>query len=813
MPTALSDLLLDVRYAARNVLRQPGFAAVVALTLALGLGLNAAVFGMMDALLLRPFQFADYDRLVVLFETPKNGAARDPVAPATYLDWRRQLRTVEPVVAFEGWGATLGHDAIPERLQGFRVSPGFFEMLGIVAQAGRTFDAAEAEPGNSRRAVISDGLWQRRFGGSPRVVGSDVLLDGVPHTIVGIAPPGFAFPFGADIWGPLAFSPDTAADRRSRSLVVMGKLAGGRTADDAHAELAVIASGLAERYPDTHRDRGTTVRTLSTAFREDTAGSLVAVLQSAAGLVLLVACINLAGLLLARANDRRREVAVRAALGANRARIVRQLVVEIVLLALIASVFALMTARVGLDVLRASVPADVARHIEGWNNVRLDHRLALVVPALAVVVGLAVGLWPALRVSGGNLADPLKDSSRGTTGGIRPQRARQLLVVAEIAVALTLLVTTGLTLGGGARMVAAPGGFEPSRLLTFGVPLPETRYSDPGDVREVARRLVEQLESIPGHERAAVANVLPASGWSPSRPLLVEGAPLAEAAGRPTPGYRLVSAGFFETMRVPIVRGRSFGAADREDADPVAIVSASLAARLWPGQDALGRRVQVADSADPWRTVVGVVGDVTMYNWWDGIDTTAIYVPLNQSPPARGLSVAVRTRGEPAASADASRAALAAVDPLLAVDNVRTMAQAIAESTFGLNMMGRLLGICGGLALLLAVVGIYSMMAYAVSQRRHEFGVRMALGASAADVLRLSLRQAGMMTGAGLAIGVVLAAGLGQLMSSALFGVIHVDVGIVLALTAALGVVALVAAFVPALRSAHVDPVVVLRSE
>jgi putative ABC transport system permease protein len=813
MPVVLSDLLFDIRYAARHVFRQPGFAAAVALTLALGLGLNAAVFGMMDALLLRPFQFADYDRLVVLFETPKDGSARDPVAPATYLDWRRQLRTVAPVVAFEGWGATLGDGAAPERLQGFRVSPGFFETLGITPRAGRAFEVAEAEPGRSRRVMISDGLWQRRFGADLRVIGSEILLDGVPYAIVGVAPSGFEFPFGADVWAPLAFGPEAAADHRSQSLTVMGKLAPGRTIDDTRAELAVIAQGLAARYPETHRERAATVRSLSTAFREDTAGSLVAVLQAAAGMVLLVACINLAGLQLARANDRRREVAVRTALGASRARIVRQLVVEMVLLALAASVIALVAARFGLDGLRSSVPADIARHIEGWNNVRLDRRLVVAVPSLAVIVGLIVGLWPAFRVSGGNLAEPLKDSSRGATDGIRPQRARQVLVVAEIAFALTLLVATGLTLSGGARMVEAPGGFEPRKLLTFGVPLPATRYGHPSDVREFARRLAETLESTAGIERVALANVLPASGWSPSQPLVIEGAPLIDAARRPTPGFRAVSSGYFETLRVPIVRGRLFNAADREDAEPVAIVSTSLAARLWPGQDPLGRRVRLFDAADPWRTIVGVVGDVTMYNWWDGIDRTAIYVPLTQSPPVGSLGIAVRTHGEPAGAAGACRTALASIDPLLAVDNLRTMEQAITGSMFGLNMMGRLLGICGGLSLLLAVIGIYSMMAYAVSQRRHEFGVRMALGASTTDVLRLSLRQAGAMTMAGLGIGVVLAAALGQLMSSALVDVIQFDAAIVVALTSALGVVALVAALVPALRSTQVDPVVVLRGQ
>jgi putative ABC transport system permease protein len=808
----MSAVLFDLRYAARTIVRQPMFAVAVALTLTLGFGLNAVVFGMMDALLFRPFQFADAHRIIVAFETPAGGSAREPVAPATFLEWRREMRSVERLVAWEGWGATLGSGGTPERLQVFRVSPAFFDTLGIQPPMGRAFDSAEEQPGQDRRVIIGDGLWKRRFGADPRVVGTDVLLDGAPHTVVGVAPPGFEFPIAAEAWAPLAFTSARAADRRTRSLTVLGRLADTQTIVDAAAELGVIARRLAAEYPDTHGDRGTTVRSLSTAFRETGTGGLVGVLQAGAFLVLLVACGNLAGLLLARATDRQREVAVRSALGASRARIVRQLVAEIVLLALAASIAALVCARLGLDLLRSSIPADMARYVEGWNNVRLDWRLVPVIPAFSVLVGLAVGVFPALSATRGKVAVSLKEGDRGA-GSVRRQRARQALVVAEIAFAISLLAAAGLALDGGARMIASPGGFDSRSLLTFSVPLPASRYGDPGARRTFAEALEARLESIAAVRDVTLANVLPAAGWSPAQPLSIEDAPVHDAAKRPTPGYRAVSEGFFETMGIPIERGRAFTSVDREGAPPVAIVSASLAERHWPRGEAVGRRLQIGDAADRWVTIVGVAGNVTMYNWWDGIDLDAVYVPLRQSPPAEGLSVAVRTRGEPSSLSGAARAALASVDPLLAVDTMRTMDQAIAASTFGLNMIAYLLGVCGAIALSLAVVGIYSMMAYAISQRRHEFGVRMALGASSRDVLRLSLRHAGVLTASGVVIGLALAAVLGRVMSSALFGVVRLDAGTLVEASAALAVAAFAAAFVPAWRSSKLDPAKVLRGQ
>ena len=812
MMRTIGDLGLDLRYAARSLRAAPAFSLAVAFTLALGLGLNATVLGMMDALLLRPFQFRDYPRLVVLFESIKGSAERQPVAPANFLDWRHQLRTVERLVAWEGWGATLSGRDEPERLQGFRVTAGFFDVLGIPATAGRLFAGGDEEPGSDRRVIIGEGLWKRRFGADPGIVGTSILLDGEPHEIIGVAAPGFDFPVGAEVWAPLASGGARALDRGTRTLTVLGKLADGRTIDDARSELALVTRQLARHYPESNHDRGATIRSLSTAFREDTSGSFVGVLQAGAGLVLLIACANLAGLLLARANDRRREVAVRTALGASRARIVRQLVTEMVLLAIAASAIALVIARTGLEALRASLPPDMARYIEGWNNVRLDMRLVYVVPVLAVAIGILIGLVPALSASRGALTNALKDGDRGASGSLRRQRSRQTLVVLEIAFALALLVAAGLAMNGGLRMANAPGGFQADRLLTFNLPLPENRYREADARRTLSDAMVTRLEAIPGVERAALASVLPAAGWSRSAPLFIEDVPVADVARRPRAGIQSVSPGYFETMGVPVVSGRSFARSDREDSQPVAIISASLAARFWPDRDPVGKRLQVGDAPGSWLTIVGVAGDVTMYNWWDGIDRSAVYVPLRQDPPRGAVSGVIRTQAGPAGLMRPARAALGDVDPLLAVDSMRTMEQAIVQSTFGLRFMAYLMGISGGIALVLAMIGIYSMMAYAVSQRLHEFGVRMALGASARNVVRLSLEQAGLLTTLGILLGVAMALALGRLMSSALQGVIALDVTTFVQVSLGLAVVSLTAAWLPALRSGRLDPASVLRN-
>ena len=806
----LDGVWQDVRNAARTLTREPSFGLVVAITLALGIGLNATVFGMMDALLLRPFQFRDYERIVVLREARKGASEREPLAPANFLDWRSQSRSFEPLSAWEPWGINLTSNGETRRLAGARVSAGFFELLGVQPALGEPLTIDERQPGNDRRVVLSDALWKTRFGGDPGIVGRQILLEDEGYVVAGIAPPEFEFPVACEIWAPLTFTPRRAADRESRTLTAIGKLAGRTSVRQARAEMETIASRLAEAYPRANRDRQVIVEPLSEAFREAITPAVVGVLQGASGLVLLVACANLVGLLLARAIERRRELAMRAALGAGRMRLVQQLVTETMLLGLVSSALALVVARLGIDVLRATMPADAARYTEGWYNVRLDFRLVMATPLFAIVVGVLVGLFPALSASKGNLTDVLREGDRsGSSQGGRP-RIRQALVVAEIAFALAVLVAAGLIVSSGARLITQPGGFDPDQLMTLELSVPEKQYATPASRRELADALLAQLRATPGVQTAALSSILPASGYSPSSAMLVEDRPLADESAAPSVGYQLVSPGYFEAMKIPLVQGRELSDFDREDTQPVAVISEAIANRLWPGESALGRRVRFGDTG-VWHTVVGVARNVTMYNWWDGVDYQRAYLPLRQGTGEGVLYAAVRAAGDPAAIALSLGESIRSVSRTLPMQRVRTMASAVQESSFGLNFLAVLMAICGGIAGLLAMVGIYGMMAYSVAARRHEFGVRIALGGTSRDMVRLTLEQAGWLTAIGLATGSALAMLFGWALRSALFGLVSLDPMTFALVAAGLAVVSFVAAYLPARRTLGLDPAVVLR--
>jgi putative ABC transport system permease protein len=800
----------DVRNAARTLRREPSFAFIVTLTLALGIGLNATVFGMMDALLLRPFQFRDYERIVVLREARQGASERETVAPASFLDWRSQARSFEALGAWESWGITLTAGGEAERLQGARVSARFFELLGVEPALGGALAVDERETGNDRRVVLSNGLWKGRFGADPGIIGRQIWLDDEAYVVSGVAPPEFEFPVACEIWAPLTFTPQRAAEREQRTLTVIAKLERGTSLPQARAEMDAIARRLADLYPRSNRDRVVVVEPLSEAFREAITPAIVGILQASVAVVLLVACANLVSLLLARAIDRRRELAMRAALGAGRLRLVRQLVTETVLLGLLSSALALVVARIGIDLLRAMMPAEAARYTEGWYNLRLDTRLVLVTPLLAIGVGLLVGLFPALSASKGNVTDILRDGDRSLSPHFGRPRVRQALVVAEVAFALAVLVAAGLILASGTRLIAQPGGFDPQHLMALEIPVPEKQYSAPESRRELANLLLARIQTVPGVQDAALSNILPASGWSPSTTITAEDQPRADESTAPAVGYQLVSAGYFDAMRIALITGREFSSQDREDSQPVAIISEATANRFWPGANALGRRVRVGDRR-VWHTVVGVARNVTMYNWWDGVDFQRVYVPLRQGVAEGALYAAVRTANESAAIAPSLHESIRSVDRHLLAQRVRSMETAIQESSLGLNFLAVLMVVCGGIAGLLALVGIYGMMAYSVSARTHEFGVRIALGGTSGDLVRLTLTQAGRLTAIGLAAGSALALLFGWALKSALFGLVALD-GMTFAMVAAgLALVALIAAYLPARRALRLDPAAVLR--
>ena len=806
----LESACQDLRNAARALRREPSFAVVVAVTLALGVGLNATVFGLMDALLLRPFQFLGYERMVVVREARKGASERESVAPATFLDWRSQSRGFEMLSAWEGWGVNLTGRGEAERLQGARVAAGFFELLGVTPALGYPLTVDERQPAD-RRVVLSDALWKRRFGGDPGIVGREILLDGEAYVVTAVAPPRFEFPVACEIWAPLTFTPQRAADRTQRTLTAIGKLAPGTSVRQAQAELEAIGGRLSALYPASNRDRVSVVESLSNAFREAVTPAIVGILQAGGVLVLLVACANLVGLLLARAIDRRRELAMRAALGAGRMRLVRQLVTETALLALLSSALALVVARLGIDVMRATMPAEAARYTEGWYNLRLDTRLVLATPALAIVVGVFVGLVPALSASRGNLTDLLKGGDRGSLRSIGRPRARQALVAVEIAFALAGLVAAALIVESGTRLATQPGGFEPRELVTMEISVPEPQYATAAARHALADGLLERLRATPGVQTAALSSILPAMGWSPSTRIVAEDRSAPSESATPPAGFQLVSPGYFGAMRIPIISGREFSTLDREDSEPVAIISETLARRFWPGGSALGRRVRFGDR-EVWHTVVGVAGDVTMYNWWDGVDYQRLYVPFRQGAPDGVLYAAARADGDAAAVMPSLRASVRSLDPRLPLQRVRTMQSAIEETSFGLNFLAVLMAVCGGIAGLLATVGIYGMMAYSVSARMHEFGLRMALGGTARDVLRLALMQAGRVTAAGLLMGSAVALTFGWALQRALFGIVAIHGTTFVMVAGGLALVSLVAAYLPARKTERLDPAAVLRA-
>jgi putative ABC transport system permease protein len=804
----MRTLALELRRALRSLIKRPAISALVILTIGLGLGANASIFAVVDALVLRPFTIPDVDRIVLASSTRDGDIDRqETVSPADFLDLRRQADVFERLAAFEWWDANLVGRDEPELVPGFRVSPAFFEVLGVRPAHGRGFIADEETMGRHRRVVLGDGLWRRRFAADPAVVGQAIQIDGAAYEVVGIAPPGFDFPNGSQIWAPLAFDAATSALRRSRYLTPIGRLARGRSLEDAKAQLAVIGQRLEQEYPETNRGYALRAYTLAQGMIDIGLGPVLSLWQASAVVVLLIACANVANLLLARGAERQREMAVRLAIGASRARVVRELLIESLVLALAAVPAAIATSWVGLQVLRGAMPAKIARFVAGWDSINVDGRLVAATIVLACGTAIVFGVVPALQASRPLVAETLKDGGRGATSGRR--RLRRGLVVAEMALALPLLVASGLSALAVNRFLNGPQGYEPAGLLSMRLVLPEARYPDDGARDRFASAVVERLEAAAGAEEAAAVNVIPSAGGNSGRGIEIEGRANPDPANPPGADYRTVTPAALDVLRIPILRGRGFTAADRAESAPVAIVSQSLARRHWPDADPIGRRLRIANG--PWMTVVGVSGDV-IHNWFSRRHAPTIYRPFAQAPSS-SLSLVVRGSGDPSALAPEARAAVRAVDPFQPVFDVMTMGEVLKERTLGLQFIAAVMAVFGGLALLLAVVGIYSVMAYLVTQRTHEIGVRIALGATPRDVLRLTVGQAGRLTAIGVLSGVALSIALGRLIEAGMMNVVSSDVRIVAGFAAVLVAAALAASYVPARRAAAVDPIRALRAE
>jgi predicted permease len=807
----MRSLLTETRLAIRSLRRQPLVTAIVIGTLALGLGANAATFGMIDALLLRPFAIPDVDRLVVISESsPDDPFPQHAVSPAAFLDFRRQTDSLRRVAALDWWDVNLAGGDEPERVQGTLVTSDFFPLMGVMPARGRFIQPPDEVHGAHRQVVLSDGMWHRRFAAAPDVVGRAILIDGEPHEVVGIAPPGFDFPNATEIWGALAFDAETGTVRDRRWLTVVGELVPGRTRDDVASEVAVIYERMRQAHPDATRHHAAVVHTFTAAMVDVGMPQVLALWQAAALLVLLIGCANVASLLLARGADRQRELAVRAAIGAGRGRIIRGLLVESGVLALVSVPAALGVARAVFAGVRASMPAELVRFLPGWHQMGIDSRVIAFTFAAALGTAALFGILPALQASRPSLTGALTDGGRTGTAGRGRSRLRRGLVVAEIALALPLLAAAGLAAIGSHRFANGPQGYEPSGLLQMRTFLPDAAYADADARRQFTERLLEAVAGVAGVQEAATANVLPASaGGNLRREIVVEGRPL-DPDVRQLANARAVSPGFFETMRIPLVEGRTIVAADREDTQPVAVVSRALARRYFPDGSPIGQRIRIGED-ETWVTVIGVSGDV-VHDWFLYREEPTSYVPVSQGPSAY-VNVVARTAGDPMSLAPALRRALWTVDSTQPAFDVMTLEAAIHQRTTGLRFISRLMAGFGGLALVLAAVGIYGVVAHQVAQRRHEIGVRMALGASSASVLRQTIGQSARMTLLGIAIGLALGVALARVMESALFGVVAVEPALLAAIAATFAVVALLASLLPARQASRVDPVEALRLE
>ena len=800
----------DIRYGVRTLLKRPGFTSVALVTLALGIGANTAIFSVVNAVLLRPLPYPEPDRLVRLYEKETDAATpseRLEVAPANFLDWRRQSRTLAEIAA---WGEEEQALAGRERAEPVRaafVTANFFAVLGVRPLHGRAFTPEEDQPGRETVALLGHGLWQRRFGGDPRLVGQRVQLDGEHYTVVGIMPAGFQYPRAAEIWTPLALNPNQTQTREAHFLQVIARLRPEASPAQARAEMETIAAGLEQQYPATNKNWRVNVVPLL----EDEVGPVsrtLLVLFGAVGLVLLIACVNVASLLLARAATRQTEIAIRTALGASRWRIVRQLLTESAVLALLGGGGGLLLALWGTDALLALSPAEIPR----LQQSSVDGRVLAFALVLTFVTGLLCGLIPALQASRSDLQEALKEGGRRASGGATRARIFGALVVAETALALVLLVGAGLLARSFLRLRGVETGIEAANVLTVEINLPSARY---GGEDWKARRLnfygqvLERIKALPGVVAAGAIDSLPLSGDQRGWTFRKEGQTLAPAE-RPVAGFQVATADYFRAMGIRLRRGRAFTAADADGAPPVVIINESFARRFYPNEDPLGRRIIIRNQPQACE-IVGVVNDVRHF----GPDQAAapeMYVPYQQFAIG-AVPLVIRTELEPQALIGAVTREIQAVDRGVAVGKVRTMTQmmsaALAERRFALS----LLGIFASVALALAAVGLYGVMAFAVAARTHEFGIRMALGAQARDVLRLVFRQGAALALTGVSVGLVASIALTRLMKSLLFGVSATDPLTFAGVASLLVAVALLACYVPARRATRVDPLVALRYE
>jgi predicted permease len=810
----IDDLSRDLRYAGRTLRREPSFTLVVIATLALGIGASTAIFSVCNAILLKPLPYPQPDRLVMLWEQGRN-TPPSRVSAANFVDWRAQSHSFGQMAAINpSVDYVLTGRGEPQRLAGAAVSADFFSLLGTQMGAGRYFSRGEDEPGGSHVAILSYGAWFRTFGGRPEAIGTPIVLNDDSYTVLGVLPRDFELVGkpsdfeahgGIDVWTPLALGKPEPWKRGTHPLRVFGRLKPGVNPAQAQAEMNLIGSNLARLYPQNNRDKGITVVGLAEQMRNPVR-TAVTTLMIAVGLMLMIASANIGNLMLSRAAGRQKEIALRHALGAGRGRIARQLLIESILLAGIGGIAGLLLAVAAVRGIQPWLPADLPRS----SAIGIDTAAILFVGAVSLVAGLIFGLAPLSQIRQVTANVSLQDGTR-IIGGVQ-HRIRSVLAVGQMAFSLMLLIGAGLMAKSFHALMSVSPGFRTEHILTADLSLPQSHYRDARKIATFQRELLERIRSGPGVQSAGLTANLPLSGSDNTWSFDIEGRGPWPRDVDPTAKYRVVTPGYFETLAIPMVEGRAFAAGDSEDAPLVVIVNQAMARNWWPGANPIGHRL-LFHGRPVWRTVIGVVGNVRH----GGLDDTAqpeIYVPFSQMANLQLPSTLVlRTATDPTALSGLVRQAVRAVDPNLPVDRIQTMQQVVSASVGEPRFRTTLVGAFALMALIIASIGIYGVVSYGVSQRTREFGVRIAMGATANDVLSMVLRRALFLIGSGLALGLLGSAALTRSISGLLYDVKPLDGATFVGVPLLLCIVALLASYVPARRATDVDPIIALKHE
>ena len=810
----------DVRFGVRMLLKHRLATLVCVVALGLGIGANAAMFSMAEGFLLHPVPFENPDKLVALVDSrPEQNVEMNSVASATFFDWKKEAQSFEKFTFYAWSENNLTGDREPQKIQSFLVAANFFQTIGVQPQLGRGFLPEEEEAGKDQEIILGHALWEQRYASDPHIVGKTIKVDGLSVTVVGVMSKGFDFPMPAEAWMPLGLDAKARQDRSRRWLFVLGKMKDGVSFEQASAEMKSITARQAEAYPDTNK--GWTLRPMP--LRQFVTGTLTRqytiLLLGAVGFVLLIACADVANVQFARITGHTNELAVRTALGGSKWRVVRQLLIESILLSLCGAAVGLLFGEWSVAMILSHMPPDVAKYVAGWKTISLDTGAFLFTLGVAVASGILSGIAPALLSSRTNINETLKEGGRGGSVGRARHRLRGALVVAEVALALVLLVGAGLLVRNFQGLLNVNESYHPETLLTMNLTLPDPQYAKPAARLNFHQQMWQRLASLSGVQTAALVSHVPYAegGGIGEDNISIEGRGPGKRGEIVSAIIETATPNYFGLMNIALRDGRLLTNGDGAETQPVAVVSASLVRRYFPaGENPLGKKIKVGKANEakadrPWMTIVGVVSDVH-YSWINKEDQPTLYRSFRQSPPYF-TTVVLRTQGDPLKFVSAARTQIASVDPDLPLYNIKPMATVITESIVGIAYVAAMMAVLGVIALVLASVGVFGVMSYSVSERAHEIGIRMSMGAQSKDVLRLVLRSGMTLTLVGLAIGLPLAFVMARGMASILFGVEATDMTAFVGLPLLLATVAAVACYLPARRAAGLDPLRALRHE